>query len=331
MAEILNYSGKALENGYEDEKLNLHLRPYIPSQGLKKAVNLALYLKKRPLLLMGEPGVGKTCLAESVAFELLGADGMKDRYFRWNVKSTTKAKDGLYRYDTFRRLADSQILRTAEERVQLNNLKIDAENSYIQRGDLAQAFHRSTRKKRSVILIDEIDKADIDFPNDLLNELENYDFVIPETGEKVTRDNDFEYPVIIISSNRERELPPAFLRRCLYHYIEFPSDAILGEIIFRVFDKPAESALVQNVLKAFKDKRANSSETEKKPSTSELLDWFSVINYYQRLKDDTKDHNLLTEDQRALIGELDLLGTTQIPFAEVLLKTYEAYTGNQSK
>jgi MoxR-like ATPase len=326
MAQILKYTGKALENGDEQ----LQLKPYIPSPALIKAVNLTLYLKKRPLLLMGEPGVGKTCLAESVAYELLGAEKMKDYYFRWNIKSTSKAKDGLYRYDTFKRLADSQILKTAEERTQLGNLKLGDKESYVQPGYLSDAFRKSTTKLRSVILIDEIDKADIDFPNDLLNELENYEFTVTETGEEVKRPDDFEYPVVIISSNRERELPPAFLRRCLYHYIDFPDDDILTDIISRVFSRPAGSTLVEKVLQAFRDKRANTSETEKKPSTSELLDWFDVINYYDKLRSDSNTE-VLTDEDRQMIQDLELLGTAQIPFAEVLLKTYETYTSNHPK
>lgn len=326
MDQVLKYTGKALENG----DASLGLKPYIPSPELVKAVNIALYLKKRPLLLMGEPGVGKTCLAESVAYELLGPRKMKDHYYRWNIKSTSKAKDGLYRYDTFKRLADSQILKTAEERSQLNNLKLGDANSYVQPGYLAEAFRNSTTEQRSVILIDEIDKADIDFPNDLLSELENYEFTIPETGEEIKRPKGFEYPVVIVTSNRERELPPAFLRRCLYHYIDFPDDKTLGRIIVRVFNLPDATRIVDKALEAFRDKRANVSDTEKKPSTSELLDWFDVLNYYDTLRTNTEGRTL-TEQDREMIKDLDSLGGQQIPFAEVLLKTYETYTSNHRK
>jgi len=323
MDEILNYTGKALANG--DEKYDL--RPYLPSQELVKAVNIALFLKKRPLLLMGEPGVGKTCLAESVAYELLGnGEDMKTHFFRWNIKSTTKAKDGLYRYDTFRRLADSQIMRSEEEKAQIGNLKLGAKNSYIQPGYLAAAFSKSTKSKRSILLIDEIDKADIDFPNDLLNELENYEFTIPETGEEVKKPVDFEYPLIFITSNRERELPPAFLRRCLYHFIKFPDEKILAEIIQRVFKKPAEDTLVKKAIRAFSAERDGIGETEKKPSTSELLDWFQVLKHYDDLKNKKAG---LTENDKIMIKALDELDRSKVPFAEVLLKTYETFSKNE--
>jgi len=322
MAEILTYTGAKLANGYKGHGLDL--APYIPSESLVKAVNVTLFLKRRPILVMGEPGVGKTRLAESIAFEMLGPLAMKDNFFIWNIKSTSKAKDGLYRYDALRRLTDSQILKTEKEREKLNSLNIGENGSYLQYGVLGEAFTRSRTNARSVILIDEIDKADIDFSNDLLSELENYEFTIPETGQIVRKSSEFEYPIIIITSNQERELPTAFLRRCIYHYIDFPDDKVLSEIIFKTFNTSHQHELVGKALSIFRNIRESLSETEKKPSTSELLDWFSVLDHYFALKRDSVKGYAVSKEQQDLINCLNLLDTSRIPFVEVLLKTHES-------
>jgi MoxR-like ATPase len=340
MGGILTYTGEKLRDGYSDDQIEL--QPYFPSPELVRAVNVALFLKKRPLLLMGEPGVGKTCLAESVAYELLGGsekmkEGPHKQYFKWSIKSTSKALDGLYRYDALRRLHDSQIFKNSNEKDpnsdndKLNNTKLGAKDSYVQPGELARAILSSTNECRSIILIDEIDKAGIDFANDLLNELENYEFTIPETGESVKRPANFQYPLVIITSNRERELPPAFLRRCLYHFINFPDEVALKNILDAAIRKESQimvsDELIRDAIAKFIAERQKSSESEKKPSTSELLDWFKVVAYYDNRKHVNKDISSLSTYEQEMIKSLDLLeDPDKIPFPEVLLKTYETYS-----
>jgi MoxR-like ATPase len=330
MAKVLKYTGKALENG--DELLQLN--PYIPSPSLIKAVNLTLYLKKRPLLLMGEPGVGKTCLAESVAYELLGAEKMKDYYFRWNIKSTSKAKDGLYRYDTFKRLADSQILKTDEERKQLGNLKLGEKESYVQPGYLSDAFRKSTSKLRSVILIDEIDKADIDFPNDLLNELDRMEFEVTELKIEEDAKNSKEKkslirakfrPIVIITSNSEKELPDAFLRRCIFHYIDPLGEETLREIIEgRYYDgeKTEDELLTKSlgvILNLRSKIKAELLSLGKNISTSEYLDWFQALKHFKDLEKDTAEAKKV-ESLIAEVSKLDPENLSNIPFNHILLK-----------
>jgi len=327
------YTGEALKSGYKDS--GIALQPYFPSANLVRAVNVALFLEKRPLLLMGEPGVGKTCLAESVAYELLGAEGMKDgpgkQYFKWSIKSTSKAQDGLYRYDALKRLHDSQILIGEERKVQLDKMGLGEQGGYVQPGELAKAIMTSTKERRSIILIDEIDKAGIDFANDLLNELENYDFTIIETGKKIERPTGSRYPLVIITSNRERELPPAFLRRCLYHFIDFPDPDALKNILEAALPRRSgisvSNELISNAIKKFNAERQKGSENEKKPSTSELLDWFKVIAHYDNIKLKHKDLSTLPAFEQEMIKSLDLLtAPDKIPFPEVLLKTFETYS-----
>jgi MoxR-like ATPase len=225
---------------------------YIVSPELQDVVNVSIALQ-RPLLVKGEPGTGKTLLAHNIARAL------DKTLIIWNVKSTTKAKDGLYFYDTVRRLNDARFGGG-----DVSNIR-----HYIDPGKLAQAF---TAEERVVLLIDEIDKADLEFPNDLLNELDEMSFHIPELDETVTANH---RPIVIVTSNSEKELPDAFLRRCVFHYIEFPDEKLMTEII-HVHFPDIEANLLKQVLKKFYWLRTF-DDFRKKPSTSELLDWIQAL------------------------------------------------------
>lgn len=225
---------------------------YVASDDLKIAVNAAVTLQ-RPLLVKGEPGTGKTELARQVAQSL----GME--LIEWHVKSTTKAQQGLYEYDAVSRLRDSQL---GDERVH------DVRN-YIRKGKLWQAF---TAPARVVLLIDEIDKADIEFPNDLLQELDRMEFHVYETGETIRA---LHRPVVIITSNNEKELPDAFLRRCFFHYIRFPDPQTLAAIV-RLHHPGIKEALLTTALTQFYEIR-DTAGLKKKPSTSEVLDWLKLL------------------------------------------------------
>lgn len=226
---------------------------YIAAPELRHAVNVAIALA-RPLLLRGEPGTGKTLLAENLAAAL----GLP--LLRWHVKSTTKAKDGLYVYDTVARLHDSRF-GSADDVRDIGR--------YIKLGPLGQALDAP---RRVVLLIDEIDKADIEFPNDLLLELDAMRFRIDETGREVVA---AERPVVIITSNNEKELPDAFLRRCVFHYIEFPTRELMAQIV-RVHHPDLEDALLDQALEVFFQLRTT-PRLRKKPSTSELVDWILAL------------------------------------------------------
>ena len=225
---------------------------YIAAEDLLGAVNIAMALEK-PLLVKGEPGTGKTMLAEAIA-EALGK-----QLIIWNIKSTTKAQDGLYVYDVVQRLYDSQF----------GNAGVDDIAKYIKLGKLGEAFMAD---EQVVLLIDEIDKADLEFPNDLLWELDKMEFYIPETGETIKAKH---RPIVIITSNAEKELPSAFLRRCIFHYISFPDRAQMEEIVRVHFDQ-LDEALLQQTLDAFYRIR-EMDDIEKKPSTSELVDWIHAL------------------------------------------------------
>ena len=225
---------------------------YVVTDELMNAVNVSIALEK-PLLIRGEPGTGKTMLAQAIA-DSLGMD-----LIIWSIKSTTKAQDGLYVYDTVQRLYDSQFGE--------GDIKDIAK--YIKLGKLGEAF---TSEKRPVLLIDEIDKADLEFPNDLLWELDKMEFYINETKETVKTKH---RPIVIITSNAEKELPDAFLRRCIFHYIEFPTEEKMEEII-RVHYGDIDKKLIENALDAFYKIR-DMKDLQKKPSTSELLDWIQAL------------------------------------------------------
>ncbi|MGN5144917.1 AAA family ATPase [Aeromonas veronii] len=225
---------------------------YLASDALKMAVNAAITLEK-PLLIKGEPGTGKTVLAEAVA-DHLGTD-----LIAWHIKSTTKAQQGLYEYDAVARLRDSQ----------LGDPRVADISHYIRKGKLWQAF---SAEQRPVLLIDEIDKADIEFPNDLLLELDRMEFDVYETGERVKAR---QRPVVIITSNNEKELPDAFLRRCFFHYIRFPDKAEMQAIVKLHYPDLKESLLAEAMDLFFELREVEG--LRKKPSTSELLDWIRLL------------------------------------------------------
>jgi MoxR-like ATPase len=252
---------------------------YVTSESLRNAVNVAIALK-RPLLVRGEPGTGKTLLAHSIA------KGIDKKLIVWNIKSTTKAQEGLYVYDTVQRLNDSRF----------GDKDISDIKQYIKLGKLGESF---ASKEEIVLLIDEIDKADIEFPNDLLNEIDEMSFYIPETGETIVT---VHRPIVVITSNAEKELPDAFLRRCIFHYIEFPDPTLMEEIIKVHFPNIRDSLLNQALATFYSLRKID--DFRKKPSTSELIDWIRVI-----IASNTPDETISSE----------------IPFAGTLLKKEADY------
>ncbi len=249
-------------------------KSYVATNDLKVAVNAAITLQ-RPLLIKGEPGTGKSVLATEVA------NALSVPLIEWHIKSTTKAQQGLYEYDAVSRLRDSQL---GDERVkEIRN--------YIRRGKLWDAF---TSDARPVLLIDEIDKADIEFPNDLLQELDRMEFFVYETGETIKA---HQRPIVMITSNNEKELPDAFLRRCFFHYIKFPDTDTMAKII-EVHFPGLKGRMVSEALRIFYDMR-DVPGLKKKPSTSELLDWLKLL-----LNEDVDLATLKETDSRKLIPPL---------------------------
>ena len=242
---------------------------YVSTLDLTVAVNASINLE-RPLLVKGEPGTGKTELARQVA------NSLKLEIIEWNIKSTTKAQQGLYEYDAVSRLRDSQM-----------GEKIKDVSKYIKKGKIWNAFET---KKKSVLLIDEIDKADIEFPNDLLQELDKMEFYVYETGQTIKADN---RPIVIITSNNEKELPDAFLRRCFFHYIKFPEIDTLKKIVNVHFPK-IKKTLLDSALKTFFEIREVPG-LKKKPSTSEALDWIKLL-----LIEDLDPSDLKTQSNKLL-------------------------------
>lgn len=247
---------------------------YVATDDLRMAVNAAVALQ-RPLLIKGEPGTGKTMLAEEVAL------GLGMRLIQWHIKSTTKAQQGLYEYDAVSRLRDSQ----------LGDDKVHDVRNYIKKGKLWEAF---TADEQVVLLIDEVDKADIEFPNDLLVELDRMEFFVYETGETVKAK---QRPIIIITSNNEKELPDAFLRRCFFHFINFPDRDTMRKIV-DVHYPDISKNLVQEAMEVFFDLRTVPG-LKKKPSTSELIDWLKLL-----MADDIPDEILRDRDQSKAIPPL---------------------------
>lgn len=261
MAALENFSGS---------------RDYVVSEELMRAVNIAIALEK-PLLIKGEPGTGKTALAEAISKSL------NKNLIIWSIKSTTKAQDGLYVYDVVQRLYDSQF----------GNEGVDDIKKYVKLGKLGEAF---SSEDQVILLIDEIDKADLEFPNDLLWELDKMEFYIPETKETIKAK---QRPIVIITSNAEKELPDAFLRRCIFHYIQFPDQELMEEIV-KVHFENLDEILLKQVMDTFYWIRT--LEINKKPSTSELIDWIQALQ----------------------IGGIDPeIIRKEIPFAGVLIKKNE--------
>ena len=249
-------------------------KSYISTEDLSLSVNAAVELEK-PLLIKGEPGTGKTMLAQEIA------DSYKVPLIEWNIKSTTKAQQGLYEYDAVTRLRDSQL---GDERVkEISN--------YIQKGKLWEAFES---EERVVLLIDEIDKADIEFPNDLLQEIDRMEFYVYETKQTIKAK---KRPIVIITSNNEKELPDAFLRRCFFHYIAFPDRETMNKII-KVHHPKVKEKLVKEALEIFFDVRKVPG-LKKKPSTSELVDWLKLL-----MADDLPDEILKNRDPSKAIPPL---------------------------
>ena len=300
------YRGEALRSAVN--LTHKTLSAYFPDQGLPEVVELARVLQ-RPLLLKGEPGSGKTCLAEAIAYEMYH-DKYKDYFHAWHIKSTTKAKEGLYTFDQLRRLRDSTL---KEEK--------DIE-SYVTYGPLGSAIRGSTAKAPHIVLIDEIDKADIDFPNDLLLELDEKQFKVQETN-KVYPDSKHTFypPIIIITSNNEKELPAAFLRRCIFHYIEFPGEKVLSEIVNAKLEHELKTSLPKPLISAILNKFQQLHDVMKDdpnvgsiPSTSSLLDWVKAVAF-----------GVLERKEFSPDEFVDKLKNGELPYAGVLLKTLEDF------
>lgn len=324
--------------------------PYLPDPDLVDAVNLAIFLG-RPLLLMGEPGCGKTRLAEAVAAEFYHKEpDFRKLFYEWHIKSTTKAKEGIYEYDAIRRLGEAQVLgKNADTEA------LDVKH-FIKNGPLADAYSHTDTHQRPILLIDEIDKADLDFPNDLLREIDKGIFYIPELKKTIRAK---VKPIVIITSNQEKPLPDAFLRRCVYHYIDPLGPDLLKRILRHIFYKKndidivdkkeflkntTEEAFLKKAVDKFIEIREEVKSKErilgKNVSTSELIDWFRILLHYRKKLDEHR--KVLVEDPgeaKSILGqsygllvqmhqfeeELD-----KIPFLQVLFKDFKTMTNFKS-
>lgn len=301
MAEILSnerleYTGELQPEPGELDPGGQPLYPYLPREDLVEAVNLAIQLE-RPLLLKGEPGCGKTKLARAVAYEL------SLPFEPWYVKSTSRARDGLYIYDTVGRLRDAQLAAAGSLPPDESLAAIRDPATYVEWGPLGNAF---LSDRRTVVLIDEIDKADIDFPNDLLLELDEGRFFVEETRPRREVRAKFP-PIVLITSNDEKALPDAFLRRCLFHYLEFPDEKHLKDIVRAMFPKVSQELqekAVARFLKLRREMQQQKGNAGKKVSTSELIDWIDILRRHP-------------EDE--ILAELE----GKLPFPGILLKSWE--------
>jgi MoxR-like ATPase len=296
----LKYTGnKQPKPGEQDPNTGQLLYPYLPSKKLVEAVNMAIALE-RPLLLKGEPGCGKTKLARAVAYEL------DLPYEAWYIKSTSRARDGLYTYDAVGRLRDAQLAASGMD----DEAALKAKNSdaYVEWGPLGRAF---LNEKPTVVLIDEIDKADIDFPNDLLLEFDEKRFEVGEVKQSspIKRIQAKQTPIVFITSNDEKDLPDAFLRRCLFHYVKFPERQQLIEIVQAHFPaSPLDlvDAIIDRFVELREEMRRDKGEAGKKVSTSELMDWVRILSHY---------------DSDEILGKLK----TELLYPGVLLKSWDDY------
>jgi MoxR-like ATPase len=306
----LTYDGSYNPEPYELDACKKPLFPYIPDDDLKESVRLAIALN-RPLLVMGDPGCGKTRLANAIAYELTQRNQQVLQHYglaewpmyAWYVKSTSRAKDGLYTYDAVARLRDAQLANSGYlDDVGKERLMDIKQQSYINYGPLGLAFQSPLK---AVVLIDEIDKAEIDFPNDLLRELDEQRFTIDETQTEIPSEPT-PSPIVIITSNNERPLPDAFLRRCIFHYVEAPSRPILENILRKRFQDRLPDVPIDNLLTSYLQARELSrSAGGKRVGTSEFLDWVDAL--------------LLEPDQIAEKLQGDL------PFKGLLFKTPEEH------